>query len=104
MGTLMAEILLFFVYLELVQLKYFAINLTSRATILRLRSLVAFPILSKISILTTLVRERLQAQLFHLLPIPTKEQPADLFTKALDYSSFSYLLPKLGVLNLYSPT
>ncbi|XP_019435862.1 PREDICTED: uncharacterized protein LOC109342306 [Lupinus angustifolius] len=47
-------------------------------------------------------RERLQNNLFHLLPIPTSEQGVDLLTKALEPSTFNYLLPKLGVLNLYS--
>ncbi|CAL0330280.1 unnamed protein product [Lupinus luteus] len=50
-----------------------------------------------------IVRERLQNQLFHLLPISTFDQAADLLTKALEPSLFSSLLPKLGVLNHYSP-
>nr|KYP48667.1 Retrovirus-related Pol polyprotein from transposon TNT 1-94 [Cajanus cajan] len=50
-----------------------------------------------------LVREKLLAKLFHLLPINSKEQHADLFTKPLDPTPFSFLLSKLGVLNIYSP-
>ncbi|CAL0306711.1 unnamed protein product [Lupinus luteus] len=49
-------------------------------------------------------RERLQNKLFHLLPIDTKEQVADIMTKALEPATFNYLLSKLGVLNIYSPT
>ncbi|XP_019414418.1 PREDICTED: uncharacterized protein LOC109326182 [Lupinus angustifolius] len=49
------------------------------------------------------VRERLQARLFHLLPISTFEQFVDLFTKAFDTTTFSYLLGKLGILNIHSP-
>ena len=34
------------------------------------------------------VREKLEQQLFHLLPIRSMEQPADIFTKALDHEVF----------------
>ncbi|CAL0326485.1 unnamed protein product [Lupinus luteus] len=49
------------------------------------------------------VRERLQNKLFHLLPINTKDQAADLLTKALEPALFHQLLPKLGVINIFSP-
>ncbi|CAL0318541.1 unnamed protein product [Lupinus luteus] len=48
-------------------------------------------------------RERLQNKLFHLLPIDTHEQVADILTKALEPSVFCHLLSKLGVINIYSP-
>ncbi|XP_019434131.1 PREDICTED: uncharacterized protein LOC109340836 [Lupinus angustifolius] len=55
-----------------------------------------------IEIYCHVVRERLQAYLFYFLPIPSKEQSTNHFTKALDTSTFSSLLHKLGVLNMYS--
>ncbi|XP_019433075.1 PREDICTED: uncharacterized protein LOC109339972 [Lupinus angustifolius] len=42
------------------------------------------------------VRERIQSKLFHLLPINTSDQAADIFTKALEPNLFHSLLPKLG--------
>lgn len=48
------------------------------------------------------VREKLQAGLFHLLPIPSSTQLADILTKPLDPQPFGFLLSKLGVHNLYS--
>ncbi|XP_019414086.1 PREDICTED: uncharacterized protein LOC109325899 [Lupinus angustifolius] len=44
-----------------------------------------------------IAREHLQNKLYHLLPIHTHEQTADILTKALEPSSFYYLLPMLGV-------
>nr|KYP52795.1 hypothetical protein KK1_025330 [Cajanus cajan] len=43
------------------------------------------------------------AGLFHLLPIASSHQLADIFTKPLDPSPFQYLLSKLGLINIYSP-
>ncbi|XP_019438862.1 PREDICTED: uncharacterized protein LOC109344552 [Lupinus angustifolius] len=50
-----------------------------------------------------ITRERLQNNLFHLLPISTHDQVADILTKALEPIPFGYLLGKLGVINIYSP-
>nr|KYP38778.1 Copia protein [Cajanus cajan] len=50
-----------------------------------------------------IVREKLQEKLFHLLPICSTEQLADILTKLLEPISFNYLLSKLGILNIYSP-
>lgn len=50
------------------------------------------------------VREKLQARLFHLLPVPSSAQLADILTKALDPQPFSLLLSKLGVHNIHPPT
>lgn len=36
--------------------------------------------------------------------ISTSEQPVDIFTKALGASLFYFLLRKLGILNLHTPT
>lgn len=49
------------------------------------------------------VREKLQAHLFHLLPVPSASQLADCFTKALEPALFCSFVSKLGVLNLHSP-
>ncbi|XP_019455050.1 PREDICTED: uncharacterized protein LOC109356169 [Lupinus angustifolius] len=50
-----------------------------------------------------ITREYLKNNLFILLPISSKEQVADLFTKALDTSSFCHMLNKLGMQNIHSP-
>jgi len=50
------------------------------------------------------VREKLQHGLFHLLPISSQEQPADIVIKSLNYAVFHKLVTKLGVLNIHSPT
>nr|KYP70578.1 Copia protein [Cajanus cajan] len=50
-----------------------------------------------------LVREKLQAGLMHLLPIPSKAQLADFFTKALFPKLFHDFLTKLGVLDIFRP-
>ena len=34
--------------------------------------------------------------------VPSEEQPADIFTKALDESTFTRLVGKLGMLNSFS--
>jgi len=47
------------------------------------------------------VREKLQQDLFHLLSISTKNQPAKLLTKPLHNKVFHKLLSKLGVHNIH---
>jgi hypothetical protein len=52
-----------------------------------------------------LVREKLHSGLMKLLPVPSKHQLADFFTKALLPQPFHLLLSKLGLLDIYhSPT
>jgi len=46
-----------------------------------------------------MVRERLQDGLFHLLPIKGSEQPADIFTKALEKNIFEAAVSKLGMMD-----
>ncbi|KAL8106673.1 hypothetical protein AgCh_023429 [Apium graveolens] len=48
-----------------------------------------------------IVREKLQKGVISTAYIASKEQPADLFTKALSSSSLVHLMSKLGVLNLF---
>ena len=48
-------------------------------------------------------REKLQAKVLKLLPISSKEQLADFFTKPLLPQPFNLLLSKLGMINIYSP-
>lgn len=50
-----------------------------------------------------LVREKLQQNLFHLLPISSAQQLADVFTKALDPTPFHNFISKLGLLNICAP-
>ncbi|MCH82966.1 retrovirus-related Pol polyprotein from transposon TNT 1-94, partial [Trifolium medium] len=51
------------------------------------------------------VRDKVQHGLFKLLPISTKSQLADFFTKALPPKPFNSFISKLGMLNLYhTPT
>jgi len=49
------------------------------------------------------VREKLHEGLFHLLPISTEDQPADLLTKSLNREIFFKFLSKLGVSNIHPP-
>jgi hypothetical protein len=49
------------------------------------------------------VRQQLQAGLFHLLPISSANQLADFFTKALEPTLFCNLHSKLGVMNIHCP-
>lgn len=49
------------------------------------------------------VRQQLQADLFHLLPITSNNQLADLFTKPLEPQPFFAIFAKLGLLNIHSP-
>lgn len=51
-----------------------------------------------------IVREKLQAKLFHRLPISSSLQVADILTKPLEPDAFQPLLSKLGVLPIHSPT
>jgi len=48
-----------------------------------------------------IVREKLQAKLFQLLPIPSSQQPADIFTKPLEPARFDPIVSKLGLVNIY---
>jgi len=48
-----------------------------------------------------LVREKLQAGLMKLLPVSSKDQLADFFTKPLLPQPFHILLSKLGMLDIY---
>jgi hypothetical protein len=50
-----------------------------------------------------IVREKLQARLFHLLPISSTNQLADFFTKQLEFPPFQRLLSKLGMLDIHAP-
>lgn len=50
-----------------------------------------------------IVRQKLQANLFKLLPISSSDQLADTFTKALDPLPFNRLLSKLGLICIHSP-
>ena len=50
-----------------------------------------------------IVREKLQAGIFKLLPINTHDQVAVFFTKALYPQPFNILLSKLGTLDIYHP-
>jgi hypothetical protein len=50
------------------------------------------------------VCEKLINGLIKLLPINTKDQPTDIFTKALEPTPFQYIFSKLGIHNIYSPT
>lgn len=50
------------------------------------------------------VRDVVQDKLITMEHISTKEQPADLLTKALPTPTFQYLLFKLGIQNFSPPT
>ncbi|MCI50237.1 copia protein, partial [Trifolium medium] len=47
------------------------------------------------------VREKLQAGLMKLLPVSSKDQIADFYTKSLLPQPFGILLAKLGMVNIY---
>jgi len=51
-----------------------------------------------------IVREKLQANLFHLLPIASKQQLANVFTKALEPKLFTDIVNKLGIMNIHDLT
>jgi hypothetical protein len=48
------------------------------------------------------VRDKVQANIIQLLPISTKDQIADIFTKSLHPGPFHTLQSKLGTLDIYS--
>jgi hypothetical protein len=48
------------------------------------------------------MREKLQNGLLSLFSVPTQQQLADIFTKALEPTPFQKNLSKLGVNNIYS--
>ena len=50
-----------------------------------------------------LVREKAQAGLMRLLPVSSQNQLADIFTKALPPKPFSFLLSKLGLVDIFQP-
>jgi hypothetical protein len=50
-----------------------------------------------------LVREKLQAGIMKLLPVSSKDQLADFFTKSLLPQPFQFLLSKLGLVDIYHP-
>jgi hypothetical protein len=51
-----------------------------------------------------LVREKIQSGLIATRYVSTSDQRVDIFTKALGQRQFHYLLGKLGVLNLHTPS
>ena len=50
------------------------------------------------------VREKLDAKTIQLCKTHTKQQPADLFTKALGQAQFQFFKSKLDILDLHAPT
>lgn len=50
------------------------------------------------------IREHIRSRAIATAHLPTRLQLANLFTKALGKDRFHFLLSKLGVRNLYSPT
>jgi hypothetical protein len=50
------------------------------------------------------IREKIQKDTIHLLPIPSSSQLVDVFTKPLHVTSFQSFISKLGLCNLHSPT
>jgi len=50
------------------------------------------------------VHEKLTASILTLSHVSTKQQLADLFTKALENTQFQFLKSKLGILDLHAPT
>lgn len=50
-----------------------------------------------------IVREKLQAGVLKLLPVSSQDQIADFFTKPLLPKTFSLLLSKLGLIDIYQP-
>lgn len=51
-----------------------------------------------------LIRDKIYASQILPLHIPTSQQPADLLTKPLTSAHLQFLLGKLGVLNIFSPS
>jgi hypothetical protein len=50
------------------------------------------------------LRDKIQAGLLKTLHVSTTHQLADIFTKPLGFAQFSFLLSKLGIVNIHSPT
>jgi hypothetical protein len=50
------------------------------------------------------IRDKIQAGVLKTLHISSSHQLADIFTKPLGFAQFSFLLSKLGVINIHSPT
>ena len=50
-----------------------------------------------------LIREKVQNGIIHLMPIASKDQLADIHTKALPFPSFSTLLSKLNMVDIHNP-
>ncbi|KAK2402246.1 putative mitochondrial protein [Trifolium repens] len=48
------------------------------------------------------VRDKIQANIIHLLPVTSKDQIADIFTKSLHPGPFHILQTKLGIIDVYS--
>jgi hypothetical protein len=48
------------------------------------------------------IRDKVQANIIHLLPVTSKEQIADIFTKSLHPGPFHTLQTKLGIIDIYS--
>ena len=48
------------------------------------------------------IREKIQAGVIKTFHIPTKNQIANCFTKALEQRQFFYLLSKMNLINIYS--
>lgn len=48
------------------------------------------------------VRDKVHARLIHLLPVSSKEQVADIFTRPLHHGPFNTLQIKLGTINIHS--
>jgi hypothetical protein len=51
-----------------------------------------------------ITRDKIQEGIIHLMPISSKEQTADLLTKALCAPSFLRLKDKLGMKNIFTPS
>ena len=49
------------------------------------------------------VRDKVQSDLIHLLPISTYEQLADILTKPLHVGPFNHIHSKLGMLDIHIP-
>lgn len=49
------------------------------------------------------VQDKIQVDLFHLLPIRSNEQLVDVFTIYLKHTSFKTIISKLGIMNIHYP-
>ena len=50
------------------------------------------------------IKEKLEGNIIEVTPIRTKDQIADILTKAVSSKKFSKFLDKLGMCNIYAPT